>query len=247
MMTASATRAILLAAGVGRRLHDTAGSTPKALLPFAGRTLLARHVGTLNRCGVSDITVVVGFEADRMRGAADALPGVRLVFNPDFREGSVVSLWAARASLLSDAPVILMDADVLYDDRLLRRLVDSPHPNAVLLDRDIEPGDEPVKLCIRDGTIVDFHKKPTAAHEWHGESVGFFRFTPETAAELARRASDYATGGQRHMEYEEPIRDMIQSAPSRFGFEDITGLPWTEIDFPADVAKAQALLPRLVA
>ena len=49
------------------------------------------------------------------------------------------------------------------------------------------------------------------------------------------------------MEYEEPIRDMIQSAPSRFGFEDITGLPWTETDFPADLDKAQALLPRLVA
>jgi choline kinase len=49
------------------------------------------------------------------------------------------------------------------------------------------------------------------------------------------------------MEYEEPIRDMIiASAADRFGFEDISGLPWTEIDFPEDVVRARALLPKLV-
>ena len=47
------------------------------------------------------------------------------------------------------------------------------------------------------------------------------------------------------MEYEEPIRDMILAHPGRFGFEDISGLPWTEIDFPEDVAKANLLLPEL--
>ena len=50
------------------------------------------------------------------------------------------------------------------------------------------------------------------------------------------------------MEYEEPIRDMIMASPAdRFGFEDISGLPWTEIDFPDDIIKAEALLPDLVA
>ena len=134
------------------------------------------------------------------------------------------------------------------DARLLGRLVSSAHPNALLLDRDIEPGDEPVKLCIRDGRIVDFHKRPQAPHDWHGESVGFFRFTPGAAAELAGRIEDYVTGGRRALDYEEPIRDMMQAAsPGLFRYEDITGLPWTEIDFPDDVAKASGLLPRLVA
>ena len=53
--------------------------------------------------------------------------------------------------------------------------------------------------------------------------------------------------GRRMMEYEEPIRDMIMaSAADRFGFEDISGLPWTEIDFPEDVVRARVLLPKLV-
>ena len=56
------------------------------------------------------------------------------------------------------------------------------------------------------------------------------------------------------MEYEEPIRDMILASnlndptnPARFGFEDISGLPWTEIDFPEDVVKARTLISELVA
>ncbi len=244
--------ALILAAGVGRRLGDGAPNDhrmPKALLDFGGKTLLQRHIEILHGLGINEITVVVGYEAEPMRTALAALedgPPVATVVNPDFREGSVVSLWTARAMLQSGAPVVLMDADVLYDRRLMARLLESPVADCLLLDRDIEPGDEPVKLCVRNGRIVDFRKKPTEPHEWHGESVGFFRFSSETAAELAGRADDYVTSGRRTMEYEEPIRDMIMaSAAGRFGFEDITGLPWTEIDFPEDVVKARALLPEL--
>ncbi len=247
------THALILAAGIGRRLGEQAPDRPgqpKALLDFGGKSLMARHIAALRRQGITAITVVIGFAAEEMRaalGALDAEPPVSCVVNPDFLEGSVVSLWAGREVLRSGSNVILMDADVLYDGRLMARLLQSSRPDCLLVDRDIEPGDEPVKLCVQDGRIVDFHKRPSMPHEWHGESVGFFRFTPATAAELADRAEDYVRSGRRNMEYEEPIRDMILASQGhRFGFEDISGLPWTEIDFPEDIAKARALLTELV-
>lgn len=246
--------ALILAAGLGRRLGEGGPEhlrQPKAMLDFGGTSLLARHFAILQAAGIARITVVIGFAAEHIRAAVsrlDAGPSVTLIENPAFREGSVVSLWAGREVLRGGAPVLLMDADVLYDGRLMARLLCSMKPDCLLLDRDIEPGDEPVKLCIRGGHIVDFHKRPSAPHEWHGESVGFFRFSPQTAAELADRAADYVATGRRSMEYEEPIRDMIMaSPPGRFGFEDISGLPWTEIDFPEDIRKAAALLPELAA
>lgn len=248
---ASGTQALILAAGVGRRLGAMPSGGPKAMLDMGGSSLMARHVAILHRAGVRSISVVVGFAAEHLRAALAAMDAgspVQVIENPDFREGSVVSLWAGRDVLRSGAPVLLMDADVLYDDRLMERLLGSAKPDCLLLDRDIEPGDEPVKLCIYGGRIVDFHKRPTMRHEWHGESVGFFRFTPGSAAELADRAGEYVASGRRSMEYEEPIRDMIlASQPGRFGFEDISGLPWTEIDFPGDVLKARKLLPELTA
>ena len=247
----SALRAVVLAAGVGRRLSagtPEAERRPKSLLAFDGTSLMARHVAILRAAGGEDITVVTGFCAGWMQDALAALHGgtaVRTVLNPDYREGSVVSLWCAREVLCAGAPVLLMDADVLYDARLMARLLDSPRADCLLLDRKLEPGDEPVKLCVADGRIVDFHKRPTAAHDWHGESVGFFRFSADTAADLAARAADYVASGRRHMEYEEPLRDMMLAHADRFGFEDITGLPWTEIDTPDDVETARALLPDL--
>ncbi len=244
--------AIILAAGIGNRLGLAAADgrpKPKILLELDGRTLLQRHLVLLEQAGVAGLTIVLGYAADAVRSAlAEAGTGlaVDVVFNPDYREGSVVSLWAARAWLRHDQPVLLMDADVLYDHRMLDRLVHSRHEDCLLCDRTIEDGDEPVKLCVRDGRIVDLRKIPTAPYQWYGESVGFFRLSPAAAKELAERVETYVQTGRRSQEYEEPLRDMIQASdPQRFGFEDISALPWTEIDFPEDVIKARALLPAL--
>jgi choline kinase len=243
-------KALLLAAGVGRRLGGASSDLPKALLRFGGKSLLQRHVEILRGFGVTDVTVTVGHRADAVRAELERIGAgsVRTVDNTRYREGSVVSLWSARNVLQTGAPVLLMDADVLYDARLMGRLLTAGHENCFLIDRDIEPGEEPVKLCIRDGTIVDFHKRPQQPHDWHGESIGFFRLAPDVAADLAKRTDDYVTGGRTAFEYEEPMRDMVLAAPAaRFGFADVTGLPWVEIDFAEDVERARdEILPKLV-
>ena len=238
--------AILLAAGVGRRLGNAA---PKVLLEFGGRSLLERHLAALGSNGVRDIAVTVGHRSDLIRAELSrigALEHVALVENPRYREGSVVSLAAQRAQLAAGRPVLLMDGDVLYDARMIARLLQAAPENVLLLDRTIEPGDEPVKICLRGDVIVDFAKLPQHAHDRHGESVGFFRFSAGMAAALAERATAYVEGGRADAEYEAAIRDLILAQPQRFGHEDISDLPWTEIDFEADVARArQEVLPRL--
>jgi choline kinase len=245
------TRACILAAGVGNRLGEASDGKPKALLEFAGRTLLARHLDILASVGVTEVTVGVGYRADDIVAAAEAaaFPGcIDFVPNPDYREGSVVTM-AVLGEAMSTAgePSLLMDADVLYDREILARLVASPHANCLLVDRDFEAGDEPVKVCIRGaGEIVDFRKIVDTPFDWCGESVGFFKWSPAKAAELAGRARDYLAGGRRDAPYEEVIRDAILAAPAEFGFEDVTGLAWLEIDFPADVARAaDEVLPQI--
>ena len=238
--------AIILAAGVGRRLgasHDG----PKALLDFAGRTLLERHVRNLEAVGVREIAFTVGHEAQAIRDSVAALGAaaqIGFLDNPQYRRGSLVSLWTQRERLEAGSGVILMDADVLCDARMVARLAEGGAENTLLVDRGLEPGDEPVKLCFRkdaDGgeRIVDFRKRPEHAHDWHGESVGFFRFSARTAAELAARCEAYVSTGALDVEYEEAIRDLILAHPERFGAVDVSDLPWTEIDFEEDVARAR--------
>jgi choline kinase len=157
-------------------------------------------------------------------------------------------LWAQRERLAAGATTLVMDGDVLYDRRMIGRLLAAPGENVLLLDRDIEPGDEPVKICFRGDVIVDFRKKPEHAYDRHGESVGFFRFSPAMAAALAERCAWYVDQGRTDVEYEEAIRDLILQHPDRFGAEDISDLPWIEIDFETDVSRARTeILPRLEA
>lgn len=240
---------LLLAAGVGRRLGQEAPA-PKVLLDFAGLSLLARHLAILERAGASEVTVVTGFMAERLEEAVAALRlrmPVRFLRNPRFREGSVVSLATGAAVLRGGGTMVLMDGDVLYDGRMIGRLLGDAAENVLLVDANIEPGDEPVKICFdAGGRIVDFRKRPEQPHVRHGESVGFFRFSPAMAATLAERAEAYAAGGRGDAEYEEAIRDLLLADPDRFGAADVTDLPWTEIDFPEDVTRARdEILPLL--
>ena len=238
--------AIILAAGVGRRLGVEA---PKVTLDFAGKSLLARHIAALNANGVADIAITVGHRADLIRDELERIGAagrVTLIDNPRYREGSIVSLWAQRARLAAGTTVLLMDGDVLCDSRMIARLLRAPAENALLFDRAIDPGDEPVKICLRGGEIVDFAKIPQRPYERHGESVGFFRFSADMAAALAERVAAYVEAGRGALEYEAAIRDLILAHPDRFGCEDISDLPWTEIDFDFDVVRArQDIVPRL--
>lgn len=244
--------ALILAAGVGARLGASADDRPKALLRFGGKTLLQRHLEILTSCGVRNVAIAVGFRADLIAAEVarhDIDCDVTLVENPRYSEGSVVSLWALREMLENSAPLLLMDADVLYDRRMIDHLLGSRHPACLLMDRDLEPGDEPVKICIREGRIVDFRKVVDTPHDYHGESVGFFKFSEATAHHLAATVDRYVSAGRSGEPYEEAIRDvLLTDAADVAGFEDVTGIPWIEIDFPEDVAAANAaILPKLEA
>jgi len=241
-------RAIMLAAGVGNRLGEF-GERPKSLLSFGGKTLLERHLENLAAAGVADLTLCVGYCAEQIESHVARAPlPVRCVRNERYRQGSVVSLWTVRQALACGEDVLLMDADVLYAPQLLNRLVRSAHRNCFLLDEDFIPGDEPVKICVAGERIIEFRKKldPALRFDTCGESVGFFKFAPDCAAALAARCEHYVDTRRFDEPYEEAIRDLILAAEHSLGFEKVARLPWLEIDFPEDIARArEVILPQL--
>jgi choline kinase len=243
-------KAIMLAAGVGARLGQGEDFAPKVLLKFGGKTLLERHIEILRSLGVSELVIGIGHQAERLKAAiAETGAGdfVRTVLNPHYKMGPITTLWALRDELITDVPVMLMDADVLYDYRMIERLMKAPVANCFLMDRDVEPGDEPVKLCMRGERLVDFHKQPTEAHDYYGEWIGFLKLSPEMAARVPDATKVYVDRGEETALYEIAIRDLLLAdTAGEFGVEDVTGLPWIEIDFMEDVARAEGeILPSL--
>ncbi|MBI4610493.1 MAG: phosphocholine cytidylyltransferase family protein [Candidatus Rokubacteria bacterium] len=241
-------KAVILAAGVGQRLAPLTDGRPKCLLPVGGRSLLERMLDALEAVGFREALVVVGHckEQIRERVASRAgTLGVRCVENPDYTKGSILSLWSALEALRGD--LLILDADVLFPVELLRRLIHAPAPSALLLDRAFTETGEEVKLYARGPRVVAMGKKITPPpHDVVGEGVGFFkcagshRETLQACVEEVRRAAGDG------IEYEDALDQLLRRV--EVGWADVTGLAWTEVDFPEDLRRAEReVLPRIEA
>jgi choline kinase len=178
-------------------------------------------------------------------------PRPQVVLNPDFELGSVLTVHTVAEAMTRGGDVLLMDADVLYDQRIAAALVAGASPlNRVLIDRDFEAGDEPVKLCLQAGVPVELRKQVAAGlhYDTIGESVGFFRFDNTAARRLAAIVAAYVGSGRANMPHEEAVRDLFVERSQVFQVGDVTAAPWIEIDFSDDVARAaRAVVPQLLA
>lgn len=242
--------AILYVAGRSVRLGAALTAGHKVLLEFGGRTLLERHVMHLSKLGIAQITVVTGFAAEKVRarfGEFGRKYQVKIteLLNPDFTEGSVLSMNVSVSMLerVSES-VLLMDGDVLYDGRMLNRLVQAHGRTALLVDRNFSTADDdPVLVPMRGGKPFDFVKKWKGESEVIGESVGFFKVAADDLPALVTETR-MRSAHSRNDSYDDVLRAMVQRG--LFAAEDVTGLPWTEVDFPEDIQYAEkVILPSL--
>jgi len=240
-------KAIVLVAGVARRLAPLTDRTHKALLPVGGRPLLARMLAALEAAGIKTSVLVVGHCADQVRALAGERLGrmaIEYVHNPEYPKGSVLSLHAARAHLRE--PTLVMDADVLFPREFLRRLLTAPAPTALLLDRGFSDTGEEQKAYTRGSRVIALGKKLVPnAFDTVGESVGFYKVGVEAGPELVRQIEKVIGAGDGLNEYEDALNLLF---PERHvGWVDVTGLPWTEIDFAEDLRHAETdVYPRVV-
>ena len=245
-------KVVMLAAGMGRRLYGEGNDhLPKALLRFGGKTLIERHLEILHCNNLEQLVLVVGHHKDALlEEAANVIASLgasesflRSIFNPRYEESGLLSLGVADTILRGGDDILFMDADVLYHSELIRRLIQSSHRNCFSMDREFEYGDEPVKVCLRGGEMIDFGKEVTDDYEVIGEWPGFFKMSPEIALKLANAVQSHINNDDKLVNYEVAMRDVLLSEPSgTFGYEDVTGIPWTEIDFPDDVIHAREIV-----
>ena len=242
-------KAIIYAAGRGTRLQL---DTPKVLLEFGGRTLLEWHVLRLREAAVREVVLVTGHLRDQI---AELLPGICArydvpiseIVNPRFEEGSLLSLKVSLPEIQDGSePVLLMDADVFYPMGMLDRLIGSKHDTALLLDREFSTDDDdPMLVPVKNGRPIDFRKHWSGDADFVGESIGFFKIAPTDFPILIKETHARSRVPSCADSYDDVLRTLVLAG--RFGHEDVTGLPWIEIDFPADVSHARnQLVPAIL-
>jgi choline kinase len=244
-------KALMLAAGLGRRLYGEQNQElPKALLQFGGQTLIERHIRILQDCGVDELNLIVGHRKDDllaevMRVAPDGF--VKSFYNPRYREGPKHSLALGEEVLRSGDDILFMDADVLYHPNLLHQLVNSKHKTCFVIDQEFQSTDDFVKICINDGEIVNFGKSLGNDYDIVGEWPGFFKMSAKIASQIADSVLGFIARGEDGGAYEDSFCEILKkSTPGTFRYEDITGTAWVELDYDSDIEKAtESIFPRL--
>jgi L-glutamine-phosphate cytidylyltransferase len=149
-------RAVILAAGAGVRLGALTLDSPKCLLPINGRALLDYQLETLAEAGITDITVVAGHLADRV--VQHVAGRCRVIRNDRYASSnSIVSLHAA-AEMVRGSDFPFQNADVLYSPAIVKRLLQSPHANACLVDPLRPHVDGEFHVELRQGRIVRYSR-----------------------------------------------------------------------------------------
>ena len=222
--------ALILAAGQGSRLRE---GRPKCLVEVGGRPLIEHQLAALRRAGVDRVTVVVGHQALRV---CQALPeDTQVVHNPVYAAtNSLYSFWLAREHIEDD--LVVLNCDVLFHPAIMRGVA-RWQGSALAYDR--FSGDEPehMKVAIRDGAL-DEMSKTLEAKRTRGENVGIIRLTADAAESAFAAAEGLILDGRE--------REWLASAINRAAREhriqclDVAGLPWVEIDFPADLEHARS-------
>lgn len=234
--------AIILAAGVGSRLRPLTLDLPKCLLEVGGRTLLDRQLEALDRAGVPDVTIVAGYRSDRIKACVGG--AVRIIESPRYADtNSLYSLWLARDQLSGGA--VVLNSDVLAPNCLFARLVRSPFEDAVLVDRQDHFEAEDMKVTLTEGRIVDFGKD-LPAERAHAHNVGMAKFGPRGGANLAACLDRLVASG--HENDWAPVAYREFAASWALAAVLTEGLPWIEIDYPADLERARVqIAPAIVA
>jgi len=238
-------KAIILAAGVGKRLWEVTQHRPKCLIEIGGQTLLHRYLTALRSVGIHRADIVVGYKQEMIRAAVAANScGMRVDFlvNEQFHRGSISSLWIARDVLHDNA--IIMDADVLFHQEILRRLVQSPYENALLMDETVKQTGEECMVVVEGGRVIALTKKMPLHYDYAGEGVGFLKIRHADGPSVVASLRTHVAHEAWQMEYEDALFEFFRDV--KVGHEKIGGLPWTEIDFVEDVSKAERdVLPKL--
>ncbi len=235
-------RAIILAAGKGLRLRLTEAEPAKCLLRVGKKTLVERQIGYLRAAGVSEIALVVGFEAERIRRACGI--EVKYIENSKFAEtNSMYSLWLAREFFAGG--FVVLNADVLFHPQMLTDLLTARHDDAILVSykNGTKYGAEEMKVKVRGGHLLDI-SKTTDPDEADGENVGIVKFGATGSAVLAEELETLVGNGEHRAWAPRAFLEFTKKRP--LPVVGTRGYPWIEIDFPEDLQRARdEILPEL--
>ncbi len=240
-MNVQVKEAVILAAGLGSRMHAT--DIPKPLMMLGGKRIIEYPINSLFRAGITRFVVVTGFRADVLqKGLRDIRwpkgSEVVTVYNDQWKEPNGISLAVAEQAVKGERFVLSM-SDHVYDYHVVLGLIQDgiTHGVKLCVDRNIDGVfdlDDATRVLVRQGKIVDIGKN---IDDYNAIDMGVFLCTHDIFPALRQAFSQ----GKKSLS--DGMR--VLGKQGYFTAFDATGLYWQDVDDPAMFEKAARDIKRL--
>lgn len=243
-------QAIILAAGMGRRLGEYTRDNTKCMLPVNGVRLIDRVLGQLSQLGLSRVVIVVGYKGqnliDYIGHRYDDRLKIEYVNNPVYdKTNNIYSLSLAKDKLQED-DTLLIESDLIFDDSLFRMILDNPYPNLALVDKYETWMDGTMVRIDEDNNIVNFIPKKAFKYkdvDSYYKTVNIYKFSREFSQNKYVPFLDaYSKALGNNEYYEQVLRVITLIDNAELKALPITnGAKWYEIDDVQDLDIAETL------
>lgn len=206
-------KALILAAGFGSRLQHKTQSLPKALVQVAGLPVLQHQLGAVIQNGIQKFIVVLGYNGDKIIDFINQNYSgldVQFVWNREYdKSNSSYSFWQAR-DFIKDEPYLHLNCDILFDLKLIQRLLASDHENVIAVRRDYPLANQMENVQVNEhGKIIKM--SITNFPEATGKAFGLAKLGGQSTAFIISRLSEYLSLGDKNQNYYGIIREAVKN------------------------------------
>lgn len=229
--------AIILAAGTGSRLLPLTANTPKPLLDIGGIQPIVRMVTMLHEQGIEDITVVVGYQKEKIMAAL----GSSVTFREyaDFKtKNNLHTLWSVRDKIIGDT--LILYADCIFESALLKKILQQKGDICIVVDRSALRPESP-RVWFENGIVIRVgrDKRP----EDHAcNFLGITKLSPVGPRAFVRAMETLLPNPNAY--YSDAINVLIEEGATIQPI-DVAGSQWIEIDSIQELEAARALIKKI--
>lgn len=241
-------QAIILAAGMGKRLGDLTKRNTKSMIKVNDVTLIERMLEQITRFGIDNITMVIGYKAQELKDFIATLPGnykINYIENPIYdTTNNIYSLYLAKDILLRD-DTLLFESDLIFEDNLIAAILKNPYPNLALVAKFESWMDGTVVTLDESCNITQFITKDFFVFEdipHYFKTVNIYKFSKDFSnSRYVPFLEAYSKALGRNEYYEQVLKVIALLDKPDIKALDIGKTSWYEIDDIQDLEIAESI------
>ncbi len=241
-------QAIILAAGMGKRLKELTSNNTKCMVKVNGVTLIERMLRQIERQNVSRIVIVTGYEGAKLVdyiGTLGLTTPVVFIDNPIYDKTNNISSLALASQQLCEDDTLLFESDLIFEDAVLDELVNDPRDTLALVDKYESWMDGTCIKLDSDDNITAFVPGKKLHYEERGEyykTVNLYKFSRDFSCKYYvpfLKAYEKALGENEY--YEQVLRVITMLDEPVIKAKRLSGQKWYEIDDIQDLDIATSI------